>query len=110
MTKSEDSDDLHIEEASNSVVEEALNKAADTVCKECMQLQRKENVLIVTDPHTSTIGQALYEAAARISDRVLLVMMPSTHRHGAEPPTPVGIAWFCCKATGTSFTRNSWQY
>ena len=55
MTKSEDSDDLHIEEASNSVVEEALNKAADTVCKECMQLQRKENVLVVTDPHTSTI-------------------------------------------------------
>ena len=89
MTKSEDSDDLHIEEASNSVVEEALNKAADTVCKECMQLQRKENVLVVTDPHTSTIGQALYEAAARISDRVLLVMMPSTHRHGDEPPTPV---------------------
>lgn len=89
MTKSEDSDDLHIEDASNSVVEEALVKAADTVCKECMQLQRKENVLVVTDPHTSTIGQALYEAAARISDRVLLVMMPSTHRHGDEPPAPV---------------------
>ena len=73
----------------DSSVEEALSRAADTVCKECMQIQRKENVLIVTDPHTTTIGQALYEAAARISDRVLLVMMPSTHRHGDEPPAPV---------------------
>ena len=69
--------------------EEALSRAADTVCRECMQIQRKENILIVTDPHTSTIGQALYESAAKISDRVLLVMMPTTHRHGDEPPAPV---------------------
>ncbi|MBN16546.1 MAG: leucyl aminopeptidase [Euryarchaeota archaeon] len=89
VAKNEDDDDLHIEDASDSLVEEALNKAADTVCKECMQIQRKENVLIVTDPHTSTIGEALYKSAARISDRVLLVMMPETHRHGDEPPTPV---------------------
>ena len=75
-----------IEDDLDAAVEEALNRAADTVCKECMQIQRKENVLIVTDPHTSVIGQALYEAAARISDRVLLVMMPTTHRHGDEPP------------------------
>ena len=89
MAKKEEENDIHLEDASDSLLEEALNKAADTVCKECMQIQRKENVLIVTDPHTSTIGQALYEAAARISDRVLLVMMPSTHRHGDEPPAPV---------------------
>ncbi len=78
-----------IEDDLDAAVEEALNRAADTVCKECMQIQRKENVLVVTDPHTSIIGQALYEAAARISDRVLLVMMPTTHRHGDEPPGPV---------------------
>ena len=66
-----------------------LAKADETVCRECMQIQRSENILIVTDPHTSTIGQALYVAATNISDRVLLVMMPSTHRHGDEPPAPV---------------------
>ena len=90
--KKDDADDLYIEEAEDELdaeTEKALARAADTVCRECMQIQRKENILIVTDPHTSTIGQALYEAAARISDRVLLVMMPTTHRHGDEPPAPV---------------------
>ena len=60
-----------IEEELDSDSEEALIRAANTVCKECMQIHRNENVLIVTDPHTSTIGQALYEAAARISDRTI---------------------------------------
>ena len=90
--KNDDDDDVIIEgleEALDAASEEALTRAADTVCKECMQIHRNENILIVTDPHTSTIGQALYEAAARISDRVLLVMMPTTHRHGDEPPAPV---------------------
>ena len=94
MTKKKkgDADDLYIdgiEDELDAETEKALARAADTVCRECMQIQRKENILIVTDPHTSTIGQALYEAAARISDRVLLVMMPTTHRHGDEPPAPV---------------------
>ena len=90
--KEDDNDDVFIEgieEALDAASEEALVRAADTVCKECMQIHRNENILIVTDPQTSTIGQALYEAAARISDRVLLVMMPTTHRHGDEPPAPV---------------------
>ncbi|MDP6905870.1 MAG: aminopeptidase [Candidatus Thalassarchaeaceae archaeon] len=69
--------------------QDALTRAANTVCKECMQIQRSENVLVVTDPHTSIIGRALYEAAIKISDRVLMVMMPTTHRHGDEPPAPV---------------------
>jgi leucyl aminopeptidase (aminopeptidase T) len=81
----DEDDDVIIE----SDIEAALAKAAETVCKSCMQIQRSENVLIVTDPHTAEIGQALYEAAANISDRVLLVMMPVTHRHGDEPPAPV---------------------
>ncbi|HIF04517.1 MAG TPA: leucyl aminopeptidase [Candidatus Poseidoniales archaeon] len=85
-----DSDpDVIIEADLEADTEAALAKAAETVCRECMQIQRSENILIVTDPHTSTIGQALYVAAANISDRVLLVMMPSTHRHGDEPPAPV---------------------
>lgn len=77
------------ETVDEDALEAALTRAADTVCKECMQIQRSENVLVITDPHTAEIGAALYEAAANISDRVLLVMMPTTHRHGDEPPAPV---------------------
>ena len=75
--------------ASQSVDEEKLRNSAKTVIETCMQLRSHENLLIITDPNTAEIGQALYEAGSQVSDRVLMVMMPSTHRHGQEPPAPV---------------------
>lgn len=75
--------------ASQSVDEEKLRNSAKTVIETCMQLRSHENLLIITDPNTAEIGQALYEAGSQVSDRVLMVMMPSTHRHGQEPPPPV---------------------
>jgi leucyl aminopeptidase (aminopeptidase T) len=93
MAKKKKSDeDILIAEHDDGVdkaSQDALERAAETVCRECMQIQRSENVLVITDPNTSEIGRALYEAATKISDRVLMVMMPSTHRHGDEPPSPV---------------------
>ncbi|MEE2812338.1 MAG: leucyl aminopeptidase [Candidatus Thermoplasmatota archaeon] len=90
MAKGDDKSKPSVDEDElDQSTQEALERAADTVCKECMQIQRSENVLIVTDPHTAVIGRALYESATKISDRVLLVMMPTTHRHGDEPPGPV---------------------
>ncbi len=75
--------------ASQSVDEEKLRNSAKTVIETCMQLRSHENLLVITDHHTAEIGQALYEAGSQVSDRVLMVMMPSTHRHGQEPPSPV---------------------
>ena len=75
--------------ASESVDQEKLRNSAKTVIETCMQLRSHENLLVITDPHTAEIGQALYEAGSQVSDRVLMVMMPSTHRHGQEPPSPV---------------------
>ena len=75
--------------ASQSADEEKLRNSAKTVIETCMQLRSHENLLVITDPHTAEIGQALYEAGSQVSDRVLMVMMPSTHRHGQEPPSPV---------------------
>ena len=54
-----------------------------------MDLRRGENVLIVCDPTTGEIGQALHEAANERSDRVLLIVMPKARHHGEEPPAPV---------------------
>ena len=77
-------DELSIEEVS-----EHLKKSAQTVIKTCMDLRRGENVLIVCDPTTGEIGQALHEAANERSDRVLLIVMPKARHHGEEPPSPV---------------------
>jgi len=75
--------------ASKSDEDEKIRNSAKTVIETCMQLRGHENLLIITDPNTAEIGQALYEAGSQVSDRVLMVMMPSTHRHGQEPPAPV---------------------
>ena len=46
--------------ASQSVDEEKLRNSAKTVIETCMQLRSHENLLIITDPNTAEIGQALY--------------------------------------------------
>jgi len=66
-----------------------MTRSALTVVDTCMDVRRGENVLIICDPTTTEIGQALHEAASKRSDRVLLIVMPKGRHHGEEPPTPV---------------------
>ena len=66
-----------------------MEKSAITVIDTCMDVRRGENILIVCDPTTTDIGQALHDAASKRSDRVLLVVMPKGRHHGEEPPSPV---------------------
>ena len=77
------------EELSIEEVAEQLKVSARTVIKTCMDVRRGENVLIVCDPTTGEIGQALHEAANERSDNVLLIVMPKARHHGEEPPSPV---------------------
>lgn len=69
--------------------DERMAKSALTVIDTCMDLRRGENILIVCDPTTTEIGQALHDAASLRSDRVLLIVMPKGRHHGDEPPSPV---------------------
>lgn len=80
---------IPFEELSIEEVSEELIVSARTVIKTCMDIRRGENVLIVCDPSTGDIGQALHEAANERSDRVLLIVMPKARHHGEEPPSPV---------------------
>ncbi|MBT6973088.1 MAG: aminopeptidase [Euryarchaeota archaeon] len=81
--------ELKIQEMSEDERTSRMGKAAKMVVKTCMDIRRGENVLIVCDPTTTDIGQALYEAASKISDRTLLIIMPKGRHHGEEPPGPV---------------------
>ena len=69
--------------------EDLLAKSAKMVVETCMDIRRGENVLIVCDPTTGEIGQALHEAVIERSERVLLIVMPKGRHHGEEPPSPV---------------------
>tara|TARA_B100000767_G_scaffold66850_1_gene63295 strand:+ start:523 stop:1647 length:1125 start_codon:yes stop_codon:yes gene_type:complete len=69
--------------------EQLLATSAKMVVETCMDIRRGENVLIVCDPTTGEIGQALHEAVTKCSERVLLIVMPKGRHHGEEPPSPV---------------------
>ncbi|MDG1551245.1 MAG: aminopeptidase [Candidatus Poseidoniaceae archaeon] len=83
--KSSEQIDVDLEQSS----EELLATSAKMVVETCMDIRRGENVLIVCDPTTGEIGQALHEAVTKRSERVLLIVMPKGRHHGEEPPSPV---------------------
>jgi len=77
------------EELNKEDFQEKMLESAKMVTHTCMDIRREENVLIVCDPTTGEIGQALHETARKRSDRVLLIVMPKGRHHGEEPPAPV---------------------
>tara|TARA_B100000941_G_scaffold113241_2_gene79558 strand:- start:164 stop:1282 length:1119 start_codon:yes stop_codon:yes gene_type:complete len=78
-----------IESLNEKSIQKILAESAKRVTHTCMDIRRGENVLIVCDPTTGEIGQALHKSATDRSDRVLLVVMPKGRHHGDEPPSPV---------------------
>lgn len=82
------SDNIQDTKPENSI-DELLAESAKMVVETCMDIRRGENVLIVCDPTTGEIGQALHAATIEKSERVLLIVMPKAKHHGEEPPSPV---------------------
>ncbi len=66
--------------------------AAARMLAGCMALTPEETLLVVTDPGTREIGEALFEGGARLGAKSILMVMPPTGRHGAEPPPAVAEA------------------
>ena len=82
-------DNDKFEQINEDNIQKLLAESAKRVTHTCMDIRRGENVLIVCDPTTGEIGQALHKSATERSDRVLLIVMPKGRHHGDEPPTPV---------------------
>ena len=78
-----------VETKQEDSIDDLLAGSAKMVIETCMDIRRGENVLIVCDPTTGEIGQALHAATIEKSERVLLIVMPKAKHHGEEPPTPV---------------------
>lgn len=70
----------------------SLDDAAATAVGQCMNLQAGEVCVIVTDDEREAIGDALYQAAATITDDVVIVKYPPGNQHGDDPPEPVAAA------------------
>ena len=85
----EETNEEEVESMERKIQIEDLLDSAKQVTHTCMDIRRGENVLIVCDPTTGEIGQALHQTATQRSDRVLLIVMPKGRHHGEEPPSPV---------------------
>jgi leucyl aminopeptidase (aminopeptidase T) len=60
--------------------------AADVVLKKCMQIKKREKVLIITDTKQRNIADIFFKAAAKLKIRTALIEIQIGKIHGEEPP------------------------
>jgi leucyl aminopeptidase (aminopeptidase T) len=69
-----------------------LGPAVSTVIRRCLGVQPGEDVVVVVDPASRTIGEALRDEAAGAGGDAVLMVMDERATHGTEPPAPVAAA------------------
>lgn len=69
-----------------------LEQAVTTVVERCLRVQPGETVLVVADPASTAIGEALVAAARAAGGDAVLTILPPDAGRGTEPPAPVAAA------------------
>jgi leucyl aminopeptidase (aminopeptidase T) len=70
----------------------ALGSAVDAVVRRCLAVREGENVLVIVDPATRPIGEALRDAAKGQGADAVLSVMDERATDGTEPPPPLAAA------------------
>jgi leucyl aminopeptidase (aminopeptidase T) len=70
-----------------------LEQAVRTVVERCLRVRDGETVLVVADPESTAIGEALMAAAREAGGDAVLTLLPPDPRRGTEPPAPVAAAF-----------------
>ncbi|MBD3321578.1 MAG: aminopeptidase [Chitinivibrionales bacterium] len=74
-------------------MKEELKEVARGALAECLNLGRKEQLLVVCDPPCYEIGAAFWEAGQERCREAVMVQIRPRKDNGNEPPVPVG-KWF----------------
>jgi leucyl aminopeptidase (aminopeptidase T) len=69
-----------------------LTESANTVVERCLAIKAGEEVVVVADAATRTIGEALRERAAEAGADAVLALMDAREMHGNEPPRTIAGA------------------
>lgn len=69
-----------------------LQHAVTTVVERCLRVRAGETVLVVADPDSLAIGEALLAAAREAGGDAVLTILPPNPARGTEPPAPVAAA------------------
>ncbi len=73
-------------------MEEDLNKAVAAVVRECLGVRPNEEVLIVCNPATVRLGEAMWAEADEIGAEAVLTVMSERASHAGEPPRAIADA------------------
>jgi leucyl aminopeptidase (aminopeptidase T) len=69
---------------------------ARTAVNTCLNVQKGEKVLVITDTIKEDIGEAVFWAAKETASEAMLLKMLPRGRHGEEPPAPVAQMMKMC--------------
>ena len=69
-----------------------LEQALSTVVRDCLGVREGESVLVVCDPVTRDLGEAMRQESGRAGAGVVLALMEAGIVDGEEPPPPVAAA------------------
>jgi leucyl aminopeptidase (aminopeptidase T) len=73
-----------------------LGPAVTTVVRRCLGVGSGEDVLVIVDPATHAIGEALREEAAAVGADAVLAVMDERATDGTEPARPIAAALKDC--------------
>lgn len=74
------------------MIEAAISPVAARVVRDLGEVESNEEVLVIVDPMTVTVGRALTSAARAEGAVASLLVMPQLESHGSEPPDTVAAA------------------
>jgi leucyl aminopeptidase (aminopeptidase T) len=69
-----------------------LERAVRAVVRDCLGVAEGEEVLVIANPATESLGRALRDEAAEVGADATLALIAERASHAAEPPVPVGAA------------------
>jgi leucyl aminopeptidase (aminopeptidase T) len=73
-----------------------LGPAVSTVVRRCLGVISGEDVLVIVDPATRRIGEALRDEAASVGADAVLAVMDERATDGTEPARPIAAALKAC--------------
>jgi leucyl aminopeptidase (aminopeptidase T) len=78
------------------VVDVKRDLGVATVVRRCLAIKPGEEVLVLVDPGTRLIGEALQCEATSVGAETVLAIMAERETHGTEPPRSVAAALRAC--------------
>jgi aminopeptidase len=83
-----------------------LNTAVDTVINRCLAVKPGEDVLVIVDAGTRTIGERLRDVSAAAGADAVLAIMDERATDGTDPARPIAAALSACDVFIAPTTRS----